>query len=144
MLIGAHTVIYSPNPEADRAFFRDVLGLRGVDAGRGFMIFALPPAEVSTHETGESGHHELYLMCDNVEAFIEQMKGRDIACGAVKDEGWGLLTQVTLPSGAKLGVYEPRHARPSPARAKAPKPARRATKTLAKPSARRTSRKKKK
>lgn len=143
MLIGAHVVVYSQNPEADRTFFRDVLGLRGVDAGGGFMIFGLPPAEVSTHEAGEPGHHELYLMCENVEAFIGKMKRREVACGAVKDEGWGLLTQITLPSGAKLGVYQPRHARPSAARAKAPKPAGRAEKTLAKRSARKASRKKK-
>ena len=144
MLIGAHTVVYSPNPEADRAFLRDVLGLRGVDAGGGFMIFGLPPAEVSMHEAGKPGHHELYLMCDNVESFIEEMKTRAVACGAVKDEGWGLLTQITLPSGAKLGVYQPRHARPSAARAKAPKPTGRAAKTLAKRSARKSPKKKKK
>jgi hypothetical protein len=142
MLIGAHTVVYSPNPEADRTFFRDVLGLRGVDAGGGFMIFGLPPAEVSMHEAGGPGHHELYLMCDNVEAFIGEVKRREVACEAVKDEGWGLVTQITLPSGTKLGVYQPRHTRPSAARAKAPKPAGRAAKTLAKRSARKTSKKK--
>jgi len=120
VLIGAHTVVYTPNPEADRTFFHDVLGLRGIDAGGGFMIFGLPPAEVSTHEAGEvdgSGHHELYLMCDNVAAFIEEMNTRKVACEAVKDAGWGLVTRITLPSGAKLGVYQPRHSRPSTVRA---------------------------
>jgi hypothetical protein len=114
MLTGAHAILYSANAEADRAFLRDVLKLEHVDAGGGWLVFALPPAEVAVHPTKRNDRHELYLMCDDVAGFIAQMKQRGIACSAVKDEGWGLLTQLTLPGGGKLGVYEPRHARPSP------------------------------
>ena len=85
-----------------------------VDVGGGWLIFALPPAEVAVHPGKQNDRHELYLMCEDVRGFIAQMKQRGIACSAVKDEGWGLLTQLTLPGGGKLGVYEPRHARPSP------------------------------
>jgi hypothetical protein len=115
MLNGAHAIIYSTDAEADRAFFRDVLKLASVDGGGGFLIFGLPPAELGVHP-GDNGRHELYLMCDDVAAFIGELKKRNIACGEVHDEGWGLLTQMALPSGGKLGVYQPRHARPAAAR----------------------------
>jgi len=114
MLTGAHAILYSANAEADRAFLRDVLKLEHVDVGGGWLIFALPPAEVAVHPAKQNDRHELYFMCEDVEDFIAQMKKRGIACSAVKDEGWGLLTQLTLPGGGKLGVYEPRHARPRP------------------------------
>ena len=114
MLTGAHAILYSTNAEADRAFLRDVLRLEHVDVGGGWLIFALPPAEVAVHPAKQNDRHELYLMCDDVEEFITQMKQRGIACSAVKDEGWGLLMQLTLPGGGRLGVYEPRHARPRP------------------------------
>ena len=114
MLTGAHAILYSANPEADRAFLRDVLKLEHVDVGGGWLIFALPPAEVAVHPAKQNDRHELYFMCEDVADFIAQMKKRGIACSAVKDEGWGLLTQLTLPGGGKLGVYEPRHARPRP------------------------------
>jgi catechol 2,3-dioxygenase-like lactoylglutathione lyase family enzyme len=126
MIIGAHTVISTSNPNADRAFFRDVPKLRGVDAGGGFMIFGLPPAEVSLHEPGEHGAHELFLLCDDVQSFLGEMRKRNVACADVKDEGWGMVTQITLRSGGKVSVYQPRHARPSDARAKAGKGERRA------------------
>lgn len=116
MINGAHAVLFSTDPEADRAFLRDVLELPHVDVGRGWLIFSLPPAELSIHPSDESQRHELYLMCDDIEAFIGAMKTHDIACGPVKDEGWGLLTQVTLPGGGNLGVVQPRHARPEPRR----------------------------
>ena len=124
MLSGAHCIVYSSNADADRAFFRDVLKLSSVDVGGGWLIFGLPPAEVAVHPADASDRHELYLMCADVKGFIAEMKTYNIACGEVKDEGWGLLTQLTLPGGGKLGVYEPRHARPAgPARRAATKKA---------------------
>jgi hypothetical protein len=114
MIIGAHSIIYSKNPEADRAFLRDVLKLTNVDVGQGWLIFGLPPAEVAVHPSDENNVHEFYLMCDDIEAFVAQMKGKGIACGPVDDQGWGLLSKLTLPGGGKLGVYQPRHARPKP------------------------------
>src|SRR4051794_1102984 len=118
MIIGAHSVIYSTNAEADRAFLRDVLKLPNVDVGGGWLIFGLPPAEVAVHPSGKNDVHEFYLMCDDVEALVAELQGQNIACGPVQDEGWGLLTQVTLPGGGKLGVYQPRHARPGAAAAR--------------------------
>jgi len=133
VIIGAHSIIYSTNPDADRAFFRDVLGLPGVDVGEGYLIFGLPPAEVAVHQYSANDHHELYLMCDDVEAFASDMKKRGAACGPVQAQSWGLLTAVSLPGGGKLSVYEPRHARPKAAgvkpakRASGGKPAKRAS-----------------
>jgi hypothetical protein len=112
MIVGAHSVIYSTNADADRAFFRDVLRLTNVDVGGGWLIFGFPPAEVAVHPSGRNDLHEFYLMCDDVAAFAEEMKKQAIVCEPVQDQGWGLLTQVTLPGGGKLGVYQPRHARP--------------------------------
>jgi hypothetical protein len=112
MIIGAHSIIYSKSPDADRAFLRDVLGLTNVDVGGGWLIFGLPPSEVAVHPSDTNGVHELYLMCDDVNAFVAEMRKHGIACGPVEDQGWGVLTQVTLPGGGKLGVYQPRHARP--------------------------------
>ncbi len=112
MLIGSHSIIYSKNPEADRAFLRDVLKLTHVDVGHGWLIFGLPPSEVAVHPGEKNNVHEFYLMCDDVEAFIAEMKKSKIACGPAQNLGWGLLTSVTLPGGGKLGVYQPRHARP--------------------------------
>ena len=114
MITGAHSIIYSKNPDADRDFFRDVLQLSKVDVGQGWLIFGLPPAEVAVHPSDENNQHEFYLMCDDVKAFIAEMKTKNIACGEVQDMGWGVLTQLTLPGGGKLGVYQPRHARPEP------------------------------
>ena len=114
MINGAHSIIYSTNPEADRAFFRDVLKLPNVDVGDGWLIFGLPPAEVAVHPSGENDLHELYLMCDDVEALVAELKRRGISCGPVQDQGWGILTRITLPGGGKLGVYQPRHPRPKP------------------------------
>ena len=112
MLTGAHAIIYSSNADADRAFFRDVLKLKNVDGGGGWLIFALPPAEVAVHPAAENGGHELYLICDDVAAFVSEMRQRCVSCSAVTEQRWGLLTEVTLPGGGKLGVYQPRHARP--------------------------------
>lgn len=124
MIVGAHAIIYSTNADADRAFLRDVLELSHVDVGGGWLIFGLPPAEVAIHPSNENDVHELYLMCADVEALIAKMRQRNIACAPVEDPGWGLLTHVTLPGGGKLGIYQPRHARP---------PATGAAKRVAKP-----------
>jgi len=140
MIIGAHSIIYSTDPDADRAFLRDVLEFTNVDVGDGWLIFGLPPSEVAVHPSKKNDLHEFYLMCDDVEDFTAAMKAHGIACGAVQNQGWGLLTQLALPGGGKLGVYEPRHARPkamSAKRATKKKPARRST-----GKARRTARKK--
>lgn len=112
MLIGAHAVIFSTNPDADRAFLRDILKLPNIDAGGGYVIFGLPPSEIAVHQR-DNDVHELYLMCADVEAFIGELKNHSVSCGPVSDEGWGLLTRVTLPGGGQLGVYQPRHARPA-------------------------------
>lgn len=114
MITGAHSIIYSTNPDADRAFLRDVLKLTNVDVGGGWLIFGLPPSEVAVHPSEKNDVHEFYLMCDGVEAFVGEMKAHGIECGAVQDMGWGQLTEVTLPGGGKLGVYQPRHGRPEP------------------------------
>ncbi len=133
MIIGAHSIIYSTNPGADRALLRDVFKLPHVDVGGGWLIFGLPPAEVAVHPSDKNDVHEFYLMCDDVEAFTADMRKRNIPCGMVHDEGWGLLTHVMLPGGGKVGVYQPRHARPHGAAATkaASKSRRRATKRSA-------------
>ena len=112
MIIGAHAVIYSKDADADRAFLRDVLKFPNVDVGGGWLIFGLPPSEVAVHPGEENDEQEFFLMCDNVEAFIAEMQKRDVMCGPIHNQPWGRLTQVSLPGGGKLGVYEPRHARP--------------------------------
>ena len=115
MIIGAHSIVYSRNADADRAFFRDVLEFPFVDAHDGWLIFALPPSEVAFHPAEQGGKHEFYLMVDDVEKFISEMAGKGIACGPVQNQGWGMLTALTLPGGGSLGVYQPRHARPEAA-----------------------------
>lgn len=112
-ITGAHSIIYSLNAEADRAFFRDVLKFPNVDVGSGWLIFGLPPSEVAVHPSNENDVHELYLMCDDINAFLEEMNGRGVDCEPVDDQGWGLLSQIKLPGGGKLGVYQPRHPRPA-------------------------------
>src|SRR6188472_3552455 len=118
MLTGAHSIIYSTNPDADRAFLRDVLSLPSVDVGGGWLIFGLPPSEVAVHPSEKNGPHELYLITDDVQAFIRDMGAHDISCSPIQDQGWGLLTALTLPGGGELGVYQPRHERPEPTPAK--------------------------
>ena len=113
VIVGAHSIVYSRDPDADRAFLRDVLGMPHVDAGEGWLIFGLPPAEVAVHPSEENDVHEFYLMCDDVEGFVAEMKRRGAECAAIQSMGWGRLTQVSLPGGGKLGVYQPRHARPA-------------------------------
>ena len=119
MIIGAHSVIYSTDPEADHRFLRDVLKLPAVDGGGGYLIFGLPSAEASIHPSSKDNlQHELYLLCDSIDAFISEMRKHSVSCGPVQDEGWGLLTQVTLPGGGRLGVYQPQHERPTARSAK--------------------------
>ena len=112
MITGAHAIIYSKNPAADKAFFRDVLAFPHVDVGDGWLIFGLPPSEVAVHPGEKNDVHEFYLMCADVEKFVAEMQKRGVGCGPVLNRGWGLLTEVGLPGGGKLGVYQPRHARP--------------------------------
>src|SRR5438477_8480248 len=114
MIIGAHSIVYSKKPEADRAFLRDVLELPHVDVGGGWLIFGLPPAEVAVHPSDKNDVHEFYFMCDNINDFVAQMNAKEIVCEPIQDMGWGLLSQIRLPGGGKLGVYQPRHARPAP------------------------------
>ncbi len=115
MIIGAHSIIYSTNPEADRAFLREVFGLPHVDVGGGWLIFGLPPAELAVHPSEKNDVHEFYLLCEDVEALISGLARKGIECSPVHKESWGLLTAVTLPGGGKLGIYQPLHERPESA-----------------------------
>jgi len=112
MITGMDAIIYTRNAEADRAFFRDVLGFSWVDAGEGWLIFAAPPAEVACHPARTGNKQQLYLMCDDVKAECTRLAKKGIKCGPVSNEGWGLLTMIRLPGGGGLGLYEPRHAIP--------------------------------
>src|SRR5258706_12958177 len=112
MIHGAHVIVYSKDAEADRAFFRDVLKYPFADAGHGWLIFALPPAEVAVHPSDTNGTHELYLMCADVRALIEEMRAQNVACSPIAEERWGSITRITLPGGGELGIYQPKHASP--------------------------------
>ncbi len=113
MITGAHAIVFSRDADADRAFFRDVLGWRYADAGGGWLIFALPPAEVAVHPTQDPEHHELYLMCDDVAATVEELRARGVeVTQPVSDRGFGLVTAIRLPGGGELGLYQPRHPTP--------------------------------
>jgi hypothetical protein len=114
MITGAHTIIYSTDAEADRLFLRDVLKLTNVDVGNGWLIFGLPPAEVAVHPSDQNDVQEFYLMCDDLDRFIQGLQQHKIECEAVQDLRYGLVTKLTLPGGGKLGVYQPRHPRPEP------------------------------
>ena len=109
MIKAGHIVIYSKDSEADRAFFRHVLGFPSVDAGDGWLIFALPPAEAAFHPSDRNGPHELYLVCDDLAATIAELSNKGVTCSAPADRGWGVITTMTLPGGGELGLYEPRH-----------------------------------
>lgn len=114
MLTGAHAIINSTDAEADRTFLRDVLKLPNLDVGHGWLIFGLPPAEVAVHPSERNDVHEFYLMCDDVDAFVAEMVAHGVTCESVRDRRWGRTTRIVLPGGGKLGVYQPRHARPAP------------------------------
>jgi len=110
---GVHAIVFSPQAEQVRAFFTDVLGLSSVDAGRGWLIFALPPAELAVHPADGDPRHELYLMCDDIEATLTELRDKGVEIARdVTDQGWGLLAAIRLPDGGELPIYEPRH--PSP------------------------------
>jgi hypothetical protein len=109
MIFGAHIIVYSKNAEADRAFLRDVLGFSSVDAGHGWLISALPPAEVAVHPDEQNGKHELYFMCHDVKAEIAALTAKGVACSEVHEERWGSLTHIQLPGGGKIGLYQPKH-----------------------------------
>jgi catechol 2,3-dioxygenase-like lactoylglutathione lyase family enzyme len=121
MLTGAHAILYAKDADRTRAFFRDVLGFRHVDAGDGWLIFALPPAEMGIHPAEESGRHELYLTCDDVAKTVKDLEAKGVRfTQPIADQGWGLLTVMEIPGGGSLGLYQPRH----PMAAEAPKKAR--------------------
>jgi hypothetical protein len=110
VITGAHAILYSSDADADRAFLRDLLGTTTVDAGGGWLILALPPAEVAVHPTDGPARHELYLLCDDIEATHAALTARGVVVeGGISDEGWGRLITLPLPGGGALGVYEPRH-----------------------------------
>jgi catechol 2,3-dioxygenase-like lactoylglutathione lyase family enzyme len=117
VIAGAHTILFAEDAEATRAFFRDVLGFAGVDAGEGWLIFALPPAEVAVHPGpgwGRAvGEHELFFMCRDIERTVAELNGKGVEFVApISDEGYGLMTRLRIPGGGEIGLYEPRH--PSP------------------------------
>lgn len=112
MINGAHAVIYSKDPEADKAFLRDTLKFPYVDVGHGWLIFGLPPSEVAVHPSEKNDVHEFFLMCDDIDAFIAEMNEEGVETSEIQAQPWGMLTKITLPGGGKLGVYQPRHERP--------------------------------
>lgn len=113
MINGAHVIVYSKDPDADRAFFRDILQFPAVDAGHGWLIFALPPAEAAFHPAekpaGRNDRHELYFMCDDLKATMTSLKEKKVTCSPVKEERWGSLTTILFPGGGKVGLYLPKH-----------------------------------
>ena len=113
MINGLHAIVFSPQAEQVRAFFADVLGMPSVDAGGGWPVFALPPAELAVHPADGGAHHELYLMCDDIEATLAELRGKGVEVAReVSDQRWGLLASIRLPDGSELPIYEPRHPRP--------------------------------
>jgi catechol 2,3-dioxygenase-like lactoylglutathione lyase family enzyme len=116
LINGAHIVLYTIDPEADRAFFRDVLQLPSVDAGHGWLIFALPPAEAAFHglekDAAEASRHELFLMCDDIAATRRDLKQKNVPVSAVSEQRWGSLASLTLPGGGRVGIYQPKHPTP--------------------------------
>jgi catechol 2,3-dioxygenase-like lactoylglutathione lyase family enzyme len=113
VITGVHAIVFSPQAEKVRAFFGETLGLSSVDAGRGWLIFALPPAELAVHPAEGAGRHELYLMCDDIHATLTELRGKGVEVARdVADQGWGLVAAIRLPDGEEFPIYEPRH--PSP------------------------------
>ena len=112
MIDGAHVVIYSKDAERDRAIFRDVLKLGHVDAGQDWLIFKLPPSEVAFHPAEDNNRHELYLICNDLDAEITRLKEGGVACDAPNPQAWGVVTNIHLPGGGRLGLYQPLHLRP--------------------------------
>ena len=113
VITGAHTIIYTPDPEALRAWFRDVLGFPFVDAGHGWLIFRLPPGEIAAHPADgglESARHELFLMCDDLDATVAELRAKGVEfAGEVSEQRWGRLITIRMPGGGDLGLYQPSH-----------------------------------
>ena len=109
MIFGAHVIVYSKDAEADRAFLRDVLEFKHVDAGHGWLIFALPPAEVAVHPAETNGAHELYFLCEDLKAEMERLTEKGVRCSEVQEQRWGSITKMQLPGGGEVGLYQPRH-----------------------------------
>ena len=109
MISGSHVIVYTKNAEADRAFFRDVLGFKSVDAGHGWLIFALPPAEAAFHPSDKNGPHELYFLCDNLKSEMAALAKKGVTSSAVHKERWGSITRIELPGGGEIGLYQPKH-----------------------------------
>lgn len=109
MIMGAHVIIHSKDPDADRAFFRDILGFPSLDAGHGWLLFAMPGAETAFHPANKNNLHELYLMCDDLKAEMESLKRKKVSCSKVHEERWGSVTRMKLPGGGEIGVYQPKH-----------------------------------
>jgi catechol 2,3-dioxygenase-like lactoylglutathione lyase family enzyme len=108
-----HAIMFSPDAEKVRAFLGDVLGLESVDAGGGWLIFALPPAELAVHPADGAPRHELYLMCDDIEATLADLRAKEVEVAReVSNQGWGLLAAIRLPDGTEFPIYQPRHASP--------------------------------
>jgi len=108
-IIGLHAIMYTKKDEATRRFFADVLGFPSVDAGRGWLIFQAPPAEIAMHPADDEEHHELYLMCDDIDATIADLNAKGVVTGGITEARWGRLTHIVLPSGEKFGLYQPKH-----------------------------------
>jgi catechol 2,3-dioxygenase-like lactoylglutathione lyase family enzyme len=128
MITGAHIVLYTTDADADRAFFRDVLDFPSVDTGHGWLIFALPPAEAAFHDSDkqswdkksleqndarQNSRHELFLMCDDIAATLRDLKSKNVPVSAITEQRWGSLATLNLPSGSKLGIYQPKHLSPT-------------------------------
>jgi hypothetical protein len=110
MINAAHIILYSTDAEADRVFIRDVLGFPGVDAGGGWLIFKLPPAEIAVHPTDGLGKHEFYLMCDDLEKTLAELTAKGVEIShPLSRQSWGLLASIKLPSGSDLSIYQPHH-----------------------------------
>ena len=109
MISGAHVILYSKNADADRAFFRDVLGFKSVNAGHGWLIFALPLAEAAFHPSDENGPHELYFMCDDLNAEMASLAKKGVQCSDAQQARWGSITKMQLPGGGEVGLYQPKH-----------------------------------
>jgi catechol 2,3-dioxygenase-like lactoylglutathione lyase family enzyme len=109
MISGAHVIVYTKNADADRAFFRDILGFQSVDAGHGWLIFALPPGEAAFHPSEKNGPHELYFLCDNLKLEMAALTKKGVTCSAVREERWGSITKIRLPGGGEIGLYQPKH-----------------------------------
>ena len=109
MIFGAHVIVSSKDAEADRAFLRDVIGLSSVDAGDGWLIFALPPSEVAVHPAEDTSGHELYFMCDDLKAEVAALEKKGVHCSEVQNARWGSVTRIRLPGGGALGLYQPKH-----------------------------------